>query len=79
MAGDFGLAEGEDFNQEADADLVAGDQVEQAEASGVGEGGKERGQAGRLGAGAHTAMIYALTDMSRGGYIRVDICEEDSK
>lgn len=61
MARDFGLALAEDFDEEADADFAAGDEVEQAEASGVCEGGEEGGEAYSP---IHAPIIYGLTDMS---------------
>jgi hypothetical protein len=44
VAGDFGLRLAEDLDEVADADLVAGHEVEQAEAGGVGERGEEAGR-----------------------------------
>ena len=60
----FGLALAENLDQIADADLAAYHQVEQAQASEVGQRREETVQADRFGAAAHEIIIYVLTDMS---------------
>jgi hypothetical protein len=44
VAGDLGLALAEDFDEVADAELATGDEVEQAQAGGIGESGEEGDQ-----------------------------------
>jgi hypothetical protein len=77
VAGDFGLTLAEHFDEVADADLAAVHEVEESEAGAVGEGGKEERQVVALGRAIHAFMIYALTDMSSGEYIRLSVCKED--
>ena len=79
MAGDLGLALAQNLHQVADTNLAACNQIQQAQACGVGEGGKERNQGRRGGPGFHTSMIYGLTNMSRKEYIRFNTYEEGGK
>ena len=63
VAGDFGLALAEDFDEVTDADFAAGDEVEEAEACGVSECGEEGGEGCGL---IHTEIIYGLTYVCNG-------------
>ena len=76
MAGDFGLALGEDLNEVAHADFPAVHQVQKPETGAVGQGSKQQGEAVVLRGQAHTFIIYGLTDMSSGEYIRFGVCKE---
>jgi arsenite methyltransferase len=73
MAGNLWLALPQDFDHIADADLSTRDQVEEAQTRSIGKGRKERDKIRRLGPGTHESIIYALTDMSSTGYIRLDV------
>ncbi len=77
MAGDLGLALAQNFDQIANANLSTGDQVEEAQTRSIGQGRKQGDEIGGLGPGTHGSMIYALTDMSSAGYIRVGIYDGD--
>ena len=54
MARDFRLALAKHFDQIADADLAAGDEVEQAQPSRVGKGSEERDEIGLRGGSGHS-------------------------
>jgi hypothetical protein len=76
VARDFGLALPEYLNEITDADLALAYQVEQAQAGAVRERGKQERQVVVLRRTIHSSIIYALTDMSSGEYIRFSVCEE---
>jgi hypothetical protein len=78
VAGDFGLALMENLNEVTDADLAAVHKVEEAEAGGVGQRGEQRCESGDGAGTRHPFIIYALTDLSRGEYIRVGVCVKTS-
>jgi hypothetical protein len=63
VARDFGLALAENLHEITDADFAASHQVEQAQACGIGQGGKKAGQGYGFGEAAHTSIVYGLTNM----------------
>ena len=67
MARDFGLAEAQDLDKIADADFAARDQVQQAQARGVGERAKYMVQSGAFCGLRHERIVAQ--------YIRLDIYE----
>lgn len=65
MARDFWLADLEDFHEVADANFLVGDEIEEAQASGIGQGAKEGVERERFLFPGHALIIYGLTDMSK--------------
>ena len=64
MARNLRLADSENFHEITDADLLVGDEVEQAKASGIGQGTKQEIEGERFIPLRHLRnIIYALTDM----------------
>lgn len=76
MARDFGLAEPENFNEITDADLAAPDEVEEAEPGAVRQGREEQREIVGLWRAGHFFIIYGLTDVSSGEYIRLSVYKE---
>ena len=64
VAGDLGLALAQYLNQIADAEFVACHQIEEAQACGVSQRGKQTSQLSGFCGGPHRNIVYALTDMS---------------
>lgn len=75
VARDFRLTLPEYLDEMADADLAVAYKVEQPQAGAIGERGKQERQVEVLRGAIHTVMIYALTDMSSGEYIRFSVYE----
>ena len=64
MARNLRLADSENFHEITDADLLVGDEVEQAKASGIGQGTKQEIEGEGFISFWHLRnIIYALTDM----------------
>lgn len=72
----FGLALPENLDKVANAHLSSIHQVQQPEPGAIRERSEEKSQIVGFRRAIHILMIYALTDMSRGEYIRFNICEE---
>lgn len=78
MSGNLRLALPQYLDQVTDADLTPIKEIEQAQAGRIGKSSKQRDKIGRLGRRTHASIIYALTDVSTDGYIRVDVYEENT-
>lgn len=63
VAGDFWLALAEDLDKIADADFAPSHKVEQAQAGGVCQSGKEIIQRDGFGGAGHASIVYGLTNM----------------
>ncbi|MGC1298903.1 MAG: hypothetical protein WA869_28095, partial [Alloacidobacterium sp.] len=64
-----------DFHEIAHTDFFAIHQVQRPEAGPISKRGKQQSQVVVFREMTHSLMIYALTDMSRGEYIRFSICK----
>ena len=65
MARDFWLADLEDLHEVADANFLVGDEIEEAQARGIGQGAKEGIEREGFLFPGHAGIIYGLTDMSK--------------
>ena len=70
VARDLGLGLVEDFNEVADTDFPAGQEVQEAQAGGIGQGGEELGQIRRLRGGAHSVHYIRIDRYNPREYIR---------
>lgn len=77
VARNLGLALAQNLNEIADAHLPAVHQVQQPEPGAVTERGKQQRKVVAFRRSVHISIIYALTDMSSGEYIRLSICIEE--
>jgi hypothetical protein len=73
---DLWLALAENLDEVADTNLSAIHEVQEPQARGVGQGREEEGQIAGFRGMVHVFIIYALTDMSSGEYIRFNEYKE---
>lgn len=76
MPRNFGLALAENLNEITDTHLASVHEIEQAQARLIGKSGKQQGEVVAFRGTFHIFMIYGLTDMSSGEYIRFSVCKE---
>ena len=76
VTGNLGLALPQDLNEIADAEFAPIYKVQQSQPRAIRERREEQGEVAGFRGTIHSSIIYALTDMSSGEYIRLSVYKE---